>query len=103
MAKEKTKNEKLEMYIKENLIDDVDLNLLIGDVAGKLAFDKFNIRFTSPELVLGFYGVVFSTIMEVLLQSIRLTSLMLSRLVILISVMMTKVKRLVDSVHTSIT
>ena len=68
MAKEKTQNEKLEMYIKENLIDDVDLNLLIGDVAGKLAFDKFNIKFTSPELVLGFYGVAFNTIMEVLLS-----------------------------------
>ena len=37
MAKGKTKNEKLEMYIKENLIDDVDLNLLIADVAGKVS------------------------------------------------------------------
>ena len=68
MAKEKTKNEKLEMYIKENLIDDVELNLLIAEVSKKAAFEKFNIDFTCPELVLGFYGVVFNTIMEVLLS-----------------------------------
>lgn len=68
MAKEETKNEKLELYIKDNLIDDVELNMLIANVSMKAAKEKYNIGFTSPELVLGFYGVVFNTIMEALLS-----------------------------------
>lgn len=59
---------KLEMHIKENLIDDVELNMTIAEVSMKLAKEKYNIGFTSPELILGYYSVVFDTIMETLLS-----------------------------------
>lgn len=64
----KTKNEKLELYIRDNLIEDVDLNLKIGEVAIEDAKRRYNIRFTSPELVLGFYGVVWNTFTRTLLS-----------------------------------
>lgn len=61
-------NKLVQRWIDENIVDDVEDNYIIARLASEVIKKKFSSQFKSEELVLAFYGVVFESIMEVLLE-----------------------------------
>lgn len=59
-------NEKVEEWIHEYLIDDVDINLNIADTAREFVFNQFKVDFTDPETVIAFYATVYDSIVDVI-------------------------------------
>lgn len=53
-------------WIEDNLVDDIEENYDIANLAIVNVAKKFSAHFKTPELVLAFYGKTFDTIMDVL-------------------------------------
>lgn len=63
-----TGNEKIDRWISENVKDDIEDCYEIAKLAYREIKERYNTMFTTNEMTLSFYGVVFQSIMEVLLS-----------------------------------
>ena len=59
---------KLAIWMEDHVVDDVDENLEIAELAIRALKDQWNVGFKHPETVLGFYGTVYLTILKRLAQ-----------------------------------
>ena len=67
MSKETSgENKFIRRWVNDNIIDDVDDNIKIAQLAIRKLNENFSAGFGSPETVLAFYGVTYESIMEVL-------------------------------------
>lgn len=67
MSKENSGESKLiKRWVTDNIVDDIEDNIKIAQLAIRKLNDNFSVGFGSPETVLAFYGVVYDSIIEVL-------------------------------------
>ena len=60
--------EKLELWMEEHVVDDLEENMEIAELCMRALKDKWNVGFRHPETILGFYGIVYQTIIQRLAQ-----------------------------------
>ena len=59
---------KLAVWMEDHVVDDVEENMEIAELCMRALKDQWNVGFKHPETVLGFYGIVYQTIIQRLAQ-----------------------------------